>query len=95
MPNPPILYVKIGSVGHRITVPMDQSLSGYTGATIEAIDPLGASHTWAASVDATNNVVYYLLTSGDLDEIGTWTLTGRSTKTGFSIFSRPMLLHAY
>lgn len=95
MPNPPILRAKLGSVGHRLTVPMDQSLSSYTSAQMSYIDPDGNEGVWTASLDTTNNDVYYLVTSGDLDTEGTWTLTGRAIKTGYSIYSPPMLLQVF
>lgn len=75
--QPLLLKFMAGSYNDRITLPLppDRDYTGITVGEISYQKPNGTTGTWVATVDADERTVYYDTASGDLDDVGVWTIT--------------------
>jgi hypothetical protein len=78
----------VGTVGYRIRLKLGPDAAiGSDPVAIRYQKPGGATGTWTATIeDATEGIIYYDTTSGDLDESGWWHLNGVHDPAGASVF---------
>lgn len=69
----------VGDAGTRITLDCGTDISTSSARTIEVRKPSGATASWAATLTADNEGVYYDTAADTLDQPGTWMLQAKVT----------------